>query len=237
MTETRRTILLRMGWFPPDTSLLGQPVRPVCFATWHAMKLMGLSLLDRDAVLDPRDEYAQLMVYLWLHREPPSVIADALWSGSWRVILEEALPDTKEPPMALLNLWREEREQILSLIEAAEVKIRPRPRTGNNDTPFEVVGPDEMAHQISVVRRAHNATTEHVLWNIPFYQFCQDYHAEMRWQAHWTVRARGGAPPATAEDFEGFGASVLANLQAQMDEEAAEKEELERELNKEIADA
>lgn len=217
MTETRRTILLRMGWFPPDTTLLNQPVRPLCFATWHAMKLMGLRLLDRAAELDPRDEYAQLMVYLWLHKEEPEKINLALWSGSWREVLDGALTPEEEPPMELLSLWHDERERILSLIESAEVKVRPRRNVVKDDTPFEVVGPDEMAHQISVVRRAHHATTRHVLWELPLYQFFQDYHAEMRWQAHWTVRAKGGAV-AKAEDFEGFGASVLANLQAQEEE-------------------
>lgn len=230
MSETRRTILLRLAWFPPDTMVLGQKVRPVCYATWHAMKLMGLRLLDREATLDPRDEYAQLMVYVWLHKSEPSTIADALWSGGWRVILEEAVPADEEELLSVLDLWRKDREQIISLIEAAEVKIRPRPQNGKNDTPFEVVGPDEMAHQISVVRRAHHASTDHVLWEVPFYQFCQDYHAEMRWQAHWTVRAKGGQI-AKEEDFIGFGASVMANLRAQEEAEAAEAAELERELN------
>lgn len=219
MTETRRTILLRMGWFPPDTELLGQPVRPLCYATWHMMKLIGLRLLDRDVQLEPRDEYAQLMVYIWLHKQTPAEINAALWSGSWRLILDEALAPDEEVPMEMLDLWRDEREQILSLIEASEIKVRPRPDKGHDDTPFEVVGPDEMAHQISVVRRAHHASTAHVAWEIPLYQFWQDYHAEMRWQAHWTVRARGGNP-LKDEDFDGFGASVLANLQGQSGEEA-----------------
>ena len=218
MTDTRRTILLRMAWFPPDTEIMGQQVRPLCLATWHAMKLMGLQLLERSVELEPRAEYAQLMVYVWLHREDPDKIAQALWSGSWRKILETALEEDADPEPELLQLWRDQREQILQLLEASAVKVKPRKDGKPVDTPLEVVGPDEMAHQISIVRRATGESTKEVLWDLPLYQFRQHYHSEMRWQAHHTVRPGSGSS-SQPEEFEGFGAAVLANLQEQDEEE------------------
>lgn len=210
MTDASRAMFLKLAWFPPDTELLGSEARPLCLATWEAMTLMGLTLLDREAEISPEDEYRQLMVYRWLHCEEPQEISRALWSGSWRAMLEVEIPEPL--PADLLEVWQEEKQRLLALLEATEVAIRPRPRSGHDDTPFEVVGPDALAHRLSVVERATGRGGWEIFWEMPLYQFWQRYHAEMRWHSFWTVRPGKRVDP---EAFAGFGEAVMANLREQ----------------------
>lgn len=207
MEELERTMFLKLSWFSPDRRLLGMDVRPYSLATHHALRLMGLRLLERDHGLDPDEEYRQLMAYLWLHREPVETVSEALWSGSWRAMVEVDCPE--EPALELLSEWREARERLLSLLEASEIGIRPRPSSGQDRTPFEVRGPDEMAHQLSVVARATGSGRDELLWHTPLHQLRQSYHAEMRWNGFWTVRPAQEIPEAA---FDGFEESVLGNL-------------------------
>lgn len=212
MTEAERLIYLRFSWYPPDTLLLGDTARPLCFATWNAMEMMGLRILRRDVELDPEEEYREIMAYVWLHSEEPEEISRSLWEGSWRCMLEVPVPEEKLP-MDLLGEWRSLREKLLNLLEATQVKIRPRERSKNDDTPFEVIGPDEMAHRLGVVQRATRQSDEDILWNMPLYQFHQKYHAEMRWNSFWTVR---GVVAKSDVDMEGIGEDVMENLKSQL---------------------
>lgn len=208
MTEIERATLLRLAWFPPDREFLGSPQRSICLGTWHAMRLMGLRILDEEATLSPADEYRQMAAYLWLHRESPETISAALWSGSWKAML--AVPvDEAEPPLELLDRWREFRQRILSLLEAAAVRIRPRPESPYDKTPFEVVGPEAMGHHITVVMDAAKLTREEVLWDLPLYQELVIYHGEMRKRGHWTVRP---GREVDEGEFVGFGESVMNQL-------------------------
>ena len=129
--------------------------------------------------------------------------------GSWRAMLAAGCPE--EPALDLLSEWRDARERLLNLLEATEIGIRPRPSSGEDRTPFEVRGPDEMAHMLSVVARATGRAADELLWQMPLHQLRQCYHAEMRWHGFWTVRPAQEIP---AGAFEGFGESVLGNLES-----------------------
>lgn len=207
MEELERSMFLKLSWFSSDRRLLGEEVRPYSLASHHAVRLMGLRLLEREHGLTEDEEYRELMAYRWLHYEPVEVVAEGLWSGTWRAMLSAPCPE--EPALELLAEWREARERLLNLLEATEIGIRPRPSSGEDKTPFEVRGPDEMAHQLSVVARATGRASDELLWQMPLHQLRQHYHAEMRWHGFWTVR------PATevAEGaFEGFGEMVMGRL-------------------------
>ena len=212
MDDAERSLLLKLAWFTPDRTLLGMPARPYSLATHHALRMMGLRLLDREHDLSPEEEYRELRAYIWLHCEPVAVISESLWCGKWREMIDYECPD--EPPMEMLSEWREARERLLSLLEASEISIRPRPRSGEDKTPFEVRGPDEMAHWLAVVARATGRPDAELLWEMPLYQLRQHYHAEMRWHGFWTVRPAQEIPEA---EFEGFGEMVMGNLAGEVE--------------------
>lgn len=208
MSPLDRAMFLKLSWFTPDQTLLGTPVRPYSLASHHAVRMMRLTLLEREHGLDPAEEYRQLLAYCWLHREPIADVSESLWSGSWRAMLDAPAPP--EPALDLLTEWREARERLLSLLEATEITIRARPSTGEDRTPFEVCGPDVMAHQLSVVARATGRSDHDLLWQMPLHQLRQHYHAEMRWHGFWTVRPAEEIPDGA---FAGLGEGVLGNLE------------------------
>lgn len=210
LTEIERATMLRLAWYPPDREFLGEPQRPLCLGTWHAMALMGIRLLDEEVAMSPAEEYRQLAVYLWLHREPVEVIEASLWSGAWRAMLEVKVDET-DPPLELLAEWREMRARLLGLLEATAIRIRPQPRSPHDKTPGEVVGPDAMGHHITVVMDATGKSEREVMWDLPLYQELVIYHGEMRKRGHWTYRP--GKEVAESE-FVGFGDAVFANLRS-----------------------
>lgn len=208
-------MFLKLAWLPPDTEFLGVPQRPLSLGSHQAMRLMGLRLLDTPVILSPEETYRELMGYLWLHREPIDQVSRAIWSGSWRALVEVDIPDPL--PLDLLEAWSLMRERLTSLLDATDIKIRPRPSSSGDDpTPFEVVAPDHTAHELATVARAMGADPRALFWEMPIYQLRQIYHAEMRWNRFWTVRP---AQEVKDGDFAGFEDSVLGNLaQAETDE-------------------
>ncbi len=221
MEESERSMFLKLAWLPPDTEFLGVPQRPLSLGSWQAARLMGLRVLNREVELSPEDTYREMMVYLWLHREPVDEVGRAIWGGSWRAVYECDLPDPL--PIEMLEHWSLLRERIVSLIEATDIAIRPRPSTSTDDpTPFEVVGPDRTAHELATVARVTGADPRALLWEMPLYQLRQIYHAEMRWHRFWTVRPAGA--PLPEGSFEGFEESVLGNLEGDIDTDTVQDE-------------
>lgn len=206
MEHSERSMFLKLAWLPPDTEFLGVPMRPLSIASEQALRLMGLRVLDRGAGQTPQEIYADMTAYLWLHREPVDVVARAIWSGTWRATLAAAYPSS--PPSLLLEEWAIFRERLLSLLDATEITIRPRPSSPHDERiPGEVVAPDYTAHEFSTVARVMGGDPRTLLWEFPLYQIRQIYHAEMRWNRVWTVRPAG--PALSADAFEGFGEAVL----------------------------
>lgn len=218
MDDGERDLFLRLGWFAPESVVLDVACRPVSLGSMEAMRLMGLGLLTEEDEGWPADSLTatrEIAVYLWLHdRETPvEAVERALWDGSWRRIgaaIEEA-------NAAVISEFAVMRLRLRRLIGAAGIEIRPRPKSHHDDTPWNVVGPGALAHRVTVLGRATGWSRREILWRLPLYQAEQIYHAEMRWQGMWTVRA--GAGEVRAEVFEDFAIGALFETDPMSDDD------------------
>lgn len=188
MTDSERAVFSRLAWFPVDSVVLDVDCRPLSLGSEEAVGLMGLRVLDRGAELSPAEEWREVRAYVWLHSEEVDVVSRALWSGAWRSLLEE-MPELGAPELAALAEWREIREAVLSAVEASRVTVKPRPKSGKDETPSAVTGPGMLAHKVAVIGMATGMGPREVLWDLPLAWAEQVYHARMRWEGAWTVPA------------------------------------------------
>lgn len=196
--EAYRPLFLRLGWFAPDSALIGVRTRPVSLGSMEAMRLMGLSLLEAEAAdLDAALETREIAAYLWLHSAPVAEVELALWDGSWRAIWEAQ----DEPCTAVVAAWRMTRERLRAVIRAAGIEVLPRPKAATDETPWNVVGPQDLAFKLSVIARCTGWGRRKILWRLPVAQALQIYHAELRWHGVWTVRPGRRVAPGTFDDF------------------------------------
>lgn len=205
MEEWQRRLMLGMSWFPPDTEILGTETRSLSLASREALRMIGLPILDRSATPDRLEELDQLMVYAWLHSESIEVVSRSLWTDAWHSA-RGYQAESEEEIQVILSEWREIRERIISLVEATDIEIQPKPKTAkekeNNKIPSNVIGPTVFAHKVSVVMRETGMDRETVLWRLPVWEANQIYHAAMRWNGHWTVRVKERSPHDSFSDFE-----------------------------------
>lgn len=206
MSPLERNVILSLSWFRPDGDLLGEATRSLSLLSRQAARVMGLRLLDRNHVLTPDEEIAELQAYVWLHAEEIPVIERAMWSGAWRGVLD-AKPMDPEEAVAVLSVWRSRREEILSLIEATSVRVRPKPRKpGRNDDPrpISVVGPTKLAHLIRLVARESGLSFREAGWELPIWEANQIYHDLMHFEGQWTELDGGSVAGVAPVDFAGF---------------------------------
>jgi hypothetical protein len=197
LTDFERGLMLDMAWFAPDSLFAGQELRPLSLASRMAMGLMGLRLLDGDAELGVEDETKEVVAYIWLHHAPLDEVQRALWSGSWRLVLD----GMDEPLPEVVAEFRVLRARLAAMLDAAEVVILPRPKGDADPLPARVVGPSEFAHRAAVVARCVGMPLGDVLWRLPLAQALQIYHAEMRWQGQLTARPAREVEEGVFDDF------------------------------------
>lgn len=204
MRDLQRALTLPFAWFPPDTLLFDQPMRSLSLLSHQAVKVMGLRVLDPLASYeDPKDEMREVLVYAWLHTAPVDEIARALWDESWRSI--DYVETSPAATVAMLSEWRAFRERILALLDATEIRIRPRPAkpgASPDDTPPDVVNPTLLSAQIVAVAEVLNEARERVGWHVPVWEAWQIYHVERRREGRWTIRGKDrSVPEETFDDF------------------------------------
>ncbi len=199
-----RLLAARALWFLPEASLAGQPLRPVSIASWHAMKLMGLTLFDAAPVAER--EGAEIAVFFWLHHRahPIPEIKAAIWDGSWREITAAlpALPDS------IVNEFRFLRAGVVDTIRAARTRIIPRPRSTSASDPIppdDLTAPGRLVTDALCVRRETGLPWEQCLWDFPYAQALGILHASDWTAGAWTVPdPDGDRPLATPGDFTDF---------------------------------
>jgi hypothetical protein len=202
-------LLLTLAWYPADQLSFARELgaderrlRPLSLASFQAIRLMGLlHFIDRTedngATLAETTRFVRL--YIWLHSEDIDVINRALWDGSWAALIEA---DDDEACAPIIDAWQRHRERLAALIEAAAIEVVPRPKSDHDDTPWNVVGPVDLAHKIATIARCTGWTRDHILWELPLAQALQIYHAELRWHSLWTVRPGKPVPDDAFEDFD-----------------------------------
>jgi hypothetical protein len=204
MDEHERDLYRRLGWFAPDSVILGMEMRPVSLASMEAMRLMGIAgLLESvpETETDFGQETREIAAYLWLHavETPVPVVERAIWDGSWRAVMDSM----ELPSLDVVVEFRVMRERLRALIVAAGVTVKPKPKSKSDDTPWNVMGPGAMAFDVAVIARATGWGRREILWDTPLYQALQIYHAELRWNGLWTVPPGSGAvEPSVFENFE-----------------------------------
>lgn len=207
MDSDLRALVLPLAWFPPDRELFGEKMRSLSLLSHQAMKVMGLRLLTRGhEYADPLDEMGEVLAYAWLHTAPVEDIAPALWSGAWR----ERMRYTESSPVATLALlaeWREFRGRLLGLLDATRIRIIPRKKSANDDTPSNVVGPSLLSQQIALVGKHLGESREYITWHLPIWEAWQIYHVATRGGGAWTVPDVQTAK--IADSFEDFSVGAL----------------------------
>ena len=188
MTEIERALFSDLAWFAPDHDFLAPEItglRPLSLATWKAMELTQIILFADEPRLSLEEEMRQIAAYIWLHTAPIPTIGEALWSGAWRAVYSNA----PAPSEQIIHLFRAHRQRNMDALSAACFRIRPRSSSAkHDDTPKDVIGPQNLAFTIALLRRATRASAHEILWLTWLPQMLQTEHAELRWNGAWTVR-------------------------------------------------
>lgn len=192
LTLTERLHFADLAWFQPPSPWAAVQggeqlaLRPLCLATWKAMEIMGLTLLEAEAALSAEEETHQTRLFLWLHTEAIAEVSAALWDGSWCLIGAD-LPESERILPALLGSFLPYRARLISLLTAARIRVRPRPPSKHDPTPSDVVDPSEFAFIVATLIRETHLPLETLLWDTFLPQALQLYHAALRWNGSWTL--------------------------------------------------
>lgn len=218
MRDLRTLLTLPFVWFPPDTVLFERPARSLSLLSHHAVKVMGLRVLDPAAAYeDPLEEAREVLAYAWLHTAPIDVISRALWDDGWRDAIQYEESDAAAT-LAVLGEWRALRERIVALLEATEIRVTPRTRKANapaDDTPANVVYPLLLSAQIAAVAEILGEPKEQVGWHVPIWEAWQIYHVARRRNGDFTIPGKGRTEP--EETFEQFEVAALTPGEGQDD--------------------
>ena len=203
--DQQRNILPDLIWFQPphpfaalsdiaDTPTSDAPtsdapqnwssLRPLSLATWKALEIMGVPLLDEAAVLTPQEEQLMMEIYLWLHGEPIAEISEALWTNAWQIMLQRQ----SEPDEVHLALFRRYRARLILATQAVMVRVIPRPKgKGTDDTPRAVCGPAGFSTIITTILSENRMDQTALLWHTWLPQAFVMYHRALHWHGIWTV--------------------------------------------------
>ena len=188
-------------WFQSfDPVIAGDDqMRPLSLGSMEAMRVMGVTWLDRDVQLDLAQEERQILLFDWLHRAPLPDVEHALWSGAWQVVSA----DPGEVPNIIIARYRLLRDRLMSEIDEAKITIRPREsdRKAERDTPADVMRPRALDYRVWLLMRDLHLSRTEALWHLPLVQALTCYHCSLWNQGLWTVKP--GAPVKEA-DFEDF---------------------------------
>jgi hypothetical protein len=207
MDTDLRALVLPLAWFPPDQELFGVKMRSLSLLSHQAVKVMGLKLLTRGHEYDdPLDEIREVLAYAWLHTAPIETISPALWSGAWRAEMDYT-ETSPAATLALIDQWRVFRERLLGLLDATRIRILPRKKSANDDTPSNVIGPSLLSQQIALVGKHLGESREYITWHLPLWEAWQIYHVATRGGGAWTVPDVQTAK--IADSFEDFSVGAL----------------------------
>ena len=205
MNEIDRTLLRRLAWFRPPAQFMGSDLRLPSLPSVELIELLGLSVLRAEPGLSREREMAEVQAYAWIHSAPLPLVAGSVWTGDWRAAMDlgEMTPEQIE---AALAEWRCYRQPLVELIEAHDFVVRPRPRregakSDGPSPPSNLIHCTLAGHRMAVVMRWLGLSDPAAMWELPWWEAMQIYHADRRRDDLWTV------PPAAereAEEFEGF---------------------------------
>lgn len=208
MDPTHRHLLRRMSWFRPGSVFMGRELRMPSIPSVELMDLIGLRVLEEDPGLSPAEEMAQVQAYAWIHSEPVAMVSASLWSGAWREVLETGTMSEPEM-MAAVTEWRCYREPIRQLIEANDFTVMKKPRpassTGGKSSapspPSTLIHCTTAGHRMARVMGHLGISDPLAVWDLPWWEAMQIYHADRRHEDLWTVPK---AEEREAEDFDDF---------------------------------
>lgn len=186
LNSFERQLFRDLAFFAEDGAFPGiAEMRPLSICSMKAMEMMGLSLFqEKSKDLDEARELCEINVWLWLHTAPLAEVCAGLWDGTWRGVLESE----QRPAEVIVSEFRRWHVRVLSMLDAAAVDIRPRPRLKSDDTPRDVVGVNRMAFMVSMIAHHSGMDREKVKWHFFLPEALQEYHSAMRWNGQWTVR-------------------------------------------------
>ncbi|WP_009960138.1 hypothetical protein [Verrucomicrobium spinosum] len=185
LNDFERSLFLDLAFFAEDSSFESHDLRPVSLASFKAMEIMGIKLMELDPGLSVEEETQQIAAFIWLHGQPLPAVCSALWSGRWRVVMESF----NEPMPSIVAAFRQWRIRIVAMIHAASINIRPRPKKvgAKDDSPRDLVGPSQFAFTIGTIASYTHFSRQEIKWHIFLPEAMQYYHAALRDSGYWTV--------------------------------------------------
>lgn len=187
-----------LAWHPPDLVAGGIALRPLSLCSQHTLALLGCALPEEAEGRSEEEERREVALYLWLHSAPVAEISIAIWSGSWRAIVEAAVEELSGEAVADCRamFWRQRQ-----LLAAAEVRLIPKPDLGQVKIPPEVIAAPVLAHRIGTLAARLRLSPDEIGWELPLPQAWQYYHEAMISLGSWTARP---AVQIAAEEFADF---------------------------------
>lgn len=196
-----------LAWHPPDLVAGGIALRPLSLCSQHTLQLLGSELPEEREARSADEERRDVALYLWLHSAPVAEISIAIWSGSWRAVVDAAVEDLTDDAVedCRAMFWRQRQ-----LLAAAEVRLIPKPDLGQVKLPPEVVAAPLLAHRLGTLASRLRLSLDEIGWELPIPQAWQLYHEAMLAQGSWTARPAVEIAESEFVDFDPLGANEPA---------------------------